>query len=57
MLTTNVIERAFQLASTSSSMKEVSWSLKREGYANVDAHLAGRLIKAQLNKLIGGATN
>jgi hypothetical protein len=52
----NVIERAFELARTSSTMSEVSFTLKREGYVNVDAHLAGRLIKAQLKKLLMPAT-
>ena len=47
---TTVIERAFQLAADCSSLKELRAKLHKEGYgANItDAHLAGRLIKAQL---------
>jgi tRNA G26 N,N-dimethylase Trm1 len=47
---TNVIERAFELARLSRTIDEVRSALKSEGYSNVDAHLAGRAIKADLKK-------
>jgi tRNA G26 N,N-dimethylase Trm1 len=50
MHTHNIIERAFQLASDSSSVEEVRKALRREGYSNVDAHLEGASIKADLKK-------
>jgi len=46
----NIIERAFELASCSDTIDEVRNSLRREGYSNVDAHLAGPTIKADLRK-------
>jgi tRNA G26 N,N-dimethylase Trm1 len=46
----DIIERAFQLARTSATIDEVRHSLRREGYSNVDAHLAGPTIKADLKK-------
>ena len=49
----NIIERAFQLAGQCGTVMEVKDALKREGYAQVDAHLSGRgtkdQIKARLN--------
>jgi hypothetical protein len=45
----NVIERAFELA-RSSTIEQIRNTLKREGYSNVDAHLAGPSIKADLRK-------
>ena len=50
MQPTNVIERAFELARGSTSIDQVRIALKQEGYTNVDAHLAGRSIKADLKK-------
>jgi tRNA G26 N,N-dimethylase Trm1 len=50
MQTLNIIERAFQLASASTSVDEIRKALRQEGYANVDAHLAGASIKADLKK-------
>ena len=50
----NIIERAFELARSSTTIEEVKSALKREGYSNVDAHLAGRSIKADLKKLFAG---
>lgn len=50
MHTHNPIERAFQLAATSTSIDEIRKTLRQEGYANVDAHLAGASIKADLKK-------
>ena len=46
----NIIERAFELARSSGTIDEVRSSLRREGYSNVDAHLAGPTIKADLKK-------
>jgi len=46
----NIIERAFELACSSATIDEVRHALRREGYANVDAHLAGPTIKADLRK-------
>ena len=45
-----IIERAFQLAHESGAVEEVRKALKCEGYTNVDAHLAGPSIKADLKK-------
>lgn len=50
MHTQNIIERAFQLASDSTSIEEIRKTLRREGYSNVDAHLGGASIKADLKK-------
>jgi hypothetical protein len=50
MQTANVIERAFQLAPGFSSIEEIRKALRHEGYSNVDAHLAGASIKADLKK-------
>lgn len=46
----NIIERAFELARASSTIEEVRKALRLEGYSNIDAHLAGRTIKADLKK-------
>ena len=43
-----IIERAFELARCLTTVEDVKKALKNEGYANVDAHLAGRSIKADL---------
>jgi tRNA G26 N,N-dimethylase Trm1 len=50
MLTQNIIERAFQLAPSATSIDEIRKTLRREGYSNVDAHLSGASIKADLKK-------
>jgi len=50
MQTHNIIERAFQLASDAHSIEEIRKTLRREGYSNVDAHLGGASIKADLKK-------
>jgi len=54
MHTENIIERAFQLARDSTSIEEIRKSLRQEGYANVDAHLGGASIKADLKKRFRG---
>jgi len=50
MQTQNIIERAFELAHASTSIDDIRKTLRREGYFNVDAHLEGRSIKADLKK-------
>ena len=50
MHTQNIIERAFQLAPEATSIEDIRKALRQEGYANVDAHLAGASIKADLKK-------
>jgi hypothetical protein len=45
-----ILERAYELALTSTTIDEVRQTLKSEGYSNVDAHLAGPTIKADLRK-------
>jgi tRNA G26 N,N-dimethylase Trm1 len=49
MQTQNIIERAFQLA-RDSSIEEIRKTLRKEGYSNVDAHLGGASIKADLKR-------
>jgi hypothetical protein len=50
MHTQNIIERAFQLARESGNLDDIRRILRKEGYANVDAHLAGASIKADLKR-------
>jgi hypothetical protein len=50
MQTPNIIERAFQLARGSTNIDEIRKTLRREGYSNVDAHLSGASIRADLKK-------
>ena len=50
MRPTDIIVRAFELARSSSTVEEVRNALRHEGYSNVDAHLAGASIKADLKK-------
>ena len=53
MQTQNIIERAFQLAPGATTIEEIRKTLRQEGYANVDAHLSGASIKADLKKRFG----
>ena len=46
----HIIERAFQLAPESTSVDDIRKTLRQEGYSNVDAHLAGASIKAELKR-------
>ena len=48
MHTQNIIERAFELARGSDNIDAIRKVLRREGYSNVDAHLGGASIKADL---------
>ncbi len=50
--TTNIIERAFQLAKECASVDEIRGKLKQEGFSNVDAHMAGGKIRSDLTKII-----
>ena len=50
MQTPHIIERAFQLAPQDSSVDEIRKALRQEGYSNIDAHLAGASIRADLKK-------
>ena len=47
----NIIERAYELAPRCGRIEEVRAALRKEGYSNVDAHLSGRVIRADLTKL------
>jgi hypothetical protein len=53
MQTQNIIERAFQLARASDNVDDIRKTLRREGFSNVDAHLAGASIKADLKRQFG----
>lgn len=53
MHTQNIIERAFQLAREVPEIDDIRKVLRQEGYSNVDAHLAGRSIKADLKRQFG----
>ncbi len=46
------IERAFELAPGCGNIEDIRTALRREGYSNVDAHLTGRVIRADLGKLL-----
>ena len=48
----STIERAFRLAKCSVTVDEVRVALNREGYLNVDAHLAGPKIRSDLKRLL-----
>ena len=54
MQTQHIIERAFDLARGSTSIEEIRRVLRHEGYSNVDAHLGGASIKADLKKRFAG---
>ena len=49
----NIIERAFQLAPECQTVAEVRNRLSNEGYMQVDAHLGGRMIKAEIRQRLG----
>lgn len=50
-----IIERAYELAPECGTVDEIRAALRREGYSNVDAHLAGGSIRADLRKLLNKA--
>lgn len=47
-----IIERAFELAEQSANVEEIRSKLRKEGYSNVDCHLMGRQIRADLVRVI-----
>ena len=47
---TDIIARAYQLASECSGLDEVRCKLKHEDYASVDAHLSSGQLRADLKK-------
>lgn len=47
-----IIERAFEIAPQCGSIDELKRRLTQEGYSNVNAHFAGRQLKAQLSGLL-----
>ena len=49
---TNVVERAFQVAGGCATLDEIRRTLRNEGFAQVDAHLAGRMICGELQRLL-----
>jgi hypothetical protein len=55
MQTQNIIERAFQLARSGTQIDDIRKTLRQEGYSNVDAHLAGASIKADLKKQLSAS--
>ena len=48
----NIIERAYELAPTVETIDDVKRQLSQEGYTQVDAHLGGPKIRADLRKLM-----
>lgn len=46
----HIVERAFQLAPEHTSVDDIRSALRREGYSNIDAHLSGASIRADLKK-------
>lgn len=50
---TNVVERAFQVAGSCGTLDEIRRTLRNEGFAQVDAHLSGRMIRGELQLLLG----
>jgi hypothetical protein len=46
----DIIQRAFQLAAESASVEDVKRKLQREGYFQVEAHLSGRQIRAEITQ-------
>ena len=47
-----IIERAYQLAQTLADVEQIRQHLRKEGYSNVDAHLAGPKIRSDLIDII-----
>jgi len=48
----NLLVRAFELAPGCDTLEQLRNALTREGYSNVDQHLQGPSIRAQLTKLL-----
>jgi hypothetical protein len=51
VVTTNIIERAFQLAPECGSIKELRKALAKEGFSQFDLQLEGLGIQRELRKL------
>jgi len=49
------IERAFELAPSCGNIEDIRTALRREGYSFIDAHLGGRVIRADLSRLLNRA--
>lgn len=49
------VERAFELAPSCGNIEDIRIALRREGYSCIDAHLAGRSIRADLGRLLNRA--
>lgn len=47
-----IIERAFQLAELAANIEEIRAKLSKEGYSNIDGHLMGRQIRADLVRVM-----
>ena len=52
MIGAGTVERAFLLAPECGSVDELKARLKREGCSNVEAHLSGGSIRADLKRLL-----
>lgn len=51
---TPIVERAFQMAPTCSSIEELRAKLSKEGYGNVDDHLRSSSLRADLKRQFRG---
>src|SRR5574338_1628974 len=49
------VERAFQPAPGSVTVEEIRAMLRREGCAQVEEHLSGNVIRAELRRLLAGS--
>ena len=52
MMEVGTIERAFQLAPECSTIDDIRFKLKREGYSEVDNHLQGSSIQRDLKRML-----
>lgn len=50
----SIIQRAFELAAQDQSLDTIRRTLSREGYVDIERHLAGSHIKLQLKKARAG---
>lgn len=50
MNTTNIIQRAFEVAPECGTIDEIKRKLVHEGYFQVEAHLEGKQIRSELSK-------
>ena len=49
---TDIVARAYKLAPECSDLEQLRAKLRREGYANVDAHLSSARLRADLKLLL-----